>query len=195
MPELLVILLVLGGGALFLLLIVVGLYNSVARLKILVDEAWSGIDVQLKRRYDLIPNLVETVKGYAKHERKTFEKIAELRTSAMNATTPEEKGKMENQLTGALKTLFAVAENYPQLKANENFLNLQSELSVIEGELQGARRYYNGAVRDFNTKIIMFPNNVIAGILGFKSREFFEAEEEEKKNIKVDFSDTEESEK
>lgn len=195
MPTLLLVLLVLGGGLLFLVLIVVGLYNSVARLKILVDEAWSGIDVQLKRRYDLIPNLVETVKGYAKHERKTYEKIAELRTSAMKATSPEEKGKLENQLSGALKTLFAVAENYPQLRANENFLSLQGELSGIESELQGARRYYNGAVRDFNTKIIMFPNNIIAGMLGFKAREFFEAEEGEKQNVKVDFSDTEDSEK
>ncbi|MBN1915849.1 LemA family protein [Candidatus Dojkabacteria bacterium] len=195
MSGLLLILLILGGGVLFLVLIVVVLYNSIARLKILVDEAWSGIDVQLKRRYDLIPNLVETVKGYAKHERKTFEKIAELRTSAMNANSPEEKGKVENQLTGALKTLFAVAENYPQLKANENFLNLQVELSGIEGELQGARRYYNGAVRDFNTKIVLFPNNIIAGMLGFKIREFFEAEEGEKQNVKVDFSETDESEK
>ena len=189
--ELIVILALLGGCGLLVLLLVVGLYNGLVRLKILVDEAWSGIDVQLKRRYDLIPNLVETVKGYAKHESKTFEKIAELRTSAMSATSPVEKGKLENQLSGALKTLFAVAEAYPELKANENFLGLQSELTAIEQELQSARRYYNGSVRDFNTKILVFPNNLLAGILGFKNREFFEADEEEKKNVKVDFSETE----
>ena len=161
------------------------------KLRVLVDEAWSGIDVQLKRRYDLIPNLVETVKGYAKHEKELFEKVAALRTSAMNATSLEEKGKLENQLTGTLKTLFAVAENYPELKANENFIKLQDELSMIEQELSNSRRYYNGAVRDFNTKIQVFPANIIAGMLGFKSREFFEAAEEEKQNVKVSFSDTE----
>jgi len=175
------------------LLVVVGLagialYNGLVQLKILVDEAWSGIDVQLKRRYDLIPNLVETVKGYAAHEKGTFEKVAELRTASMNATSIEEKGKLENQLSGALKTLFAVAESYPELKANTNFLDLQSQLSLIEGEIQGARRYYNGTVRDYNTKILVFPNNLIAGMLGFKAREFFAAEEEAKANVKVDFT-------
>lgn len=164
------------------------LYNGLVQLKVLVDEAWSGIDVQLKRRYDLIPNLVETVKGYAKHESGTFEKIAQLRSAAMNATSVEEKGKLENQLTGTLKTLFAVAENYPELKANQNFLDLQAQLSTIEEEIQGARRYYNGTVRDYNTKIMVFPNNLLAGILGFKAREFFAAEEEAKQNVKVDFS-------
>jgi len=164
------------------------LYNGLVQLKVLVDEAWSGIDVQLKRRYDLIPNLVETVKGYAKHESGTFEKIAQLRSAAMNATSVEEKGKLENQLTGTLKTLFAVAENYPELKANQNFLDLQAQLSTIEEEIQGARRYYNGTVRDYNTKIMVFPNNLLAGVLGFKAREFFAAEEEAKQNVKVDFS-------
>ncbi len=183
------ILLLCGGGIILVLLIVAALYNSLVKLKVLVDEAWSGIDVQLKRRYDLIPNLVETVKGYAKHEKETFEKIAELRTSAMNATGAEEKGKIENQLSGALKTLFAVAEAYPELKANENFMNLQGQLSDIENEIQGSRRYYNGAVRDFNTKIMIFPNSLIAGILGFKAREFFAAEEGERQNVKVDFSE------
>ena len=175
------------------LLVVIGvvlvlIYNGLVQLKILVDEAWSGIDVQLKRRYDLIPNLVETVKGYAKHESQTFEKIAQLRTAAMNATTPEEKGKLDGELTGTLKSLFAVAENYPELKANQNFLDLQANLTSIETEIQGARRYYNGTVRDFTTKILVFPNNLIAGVLGFKSREFFAAVEEEKRNVKVDFS-------
>ena len=178
---------------LVVLLVVVGLaaialYNGLVQLKVLVDEAWSGIDVQLKRRYDLIPNLVETVKGYAAHEKGTFEKVAELRTASMNATSIEEKGKIENQLSGALKTLFAVAESYPELKANQNFLDLQTQLSSIENEIQGARRYYNGTVRDYNTKIMVFPNNIIAGMLGFKAREFFAAEEEAKANVKVDFS-------
>ena len=173
--------------------LVILLYNSLVQLKVLVDEAWSGIDVQLKRRYDLIPNLVETVKGYAKHEKQTFEKIAELRTSAMNAKTVAEKGKADGMLTATLKTLFAVAENYPELKANENFLSLQSSLSEIESEVQGARRYYNGTVRDFNTKIMVFPNNLLAGMLGFKAREFFQAEEESKANVKVSFADTEET--
>ena len=143
-------------------------YNGLVKLRVLVEEAWSGIDVQLKRRYDLIPNLVETVKGYAKHEKKLFEKVTELRTSAMKAESPEEKGKIEAELTGTLKTLFAVAENYPELKANENFMKLQDELSGIEEEVQSARRYYNGAVRDFNMKLQVFPTNVVAGMLGFK---------------------------
>lgn len=168
---------------------VVGLYNSLVKQKVLVDEAWSGIDVQLKRRYDLIPNLVETVKGYAKHEKGIFEKVTELRTSAMNAKTPEEKGKIENELTGTLKTLFAVAENYPELKANENFMKLQDELSGIEDEVQAARRYYNGAARDFNMKVQVFPTNIIAGMLKFTPREFFAAAEGEKTNVKVDFSE------
>jgi len=171
------------------------LYNGLVKLKVLVDEGWSGIDVQLKRRYDLIPNLVETVKGYAKHESKIFEKVAELRSAAMKAENPEEKGKLENELSGTLKTLFAVAENYPELKANENFMKLQDELSGIENEIQGARRYYNGTVRDFNTKIQVFPANLVAGMLGFKVREFFEAEEEAKKNVKVDFSEVTENQK
>lgn len=173
----------------------VGVYNGLVKLKILVEEAWSGIDVQLKRRYDLIPNLVETVKGYAKHEKKLFEKVTELRSSAMSAKSVEEKGKLEGELTKTLKTLFAVAENYPELKANENFMKLQDELSAIEEEVQGSRRYYNGAVRDFNTKLQVFPTNMIAGMLGFKAREFFEATEEERKTVKVDFSDEEEKEK
>jgi LemA protein len=166
----------------------IGLYNGLITLKNIVDEAWSGISVQLKRRYDLIPNLVETVKGYAKHEKGTLEKITELRSSAMQTTSIEEKGQIENQLTGALKSLFAVAESYPDLKANQNFLDLQKQLSEVEDNIQNARRYYNGTVRDFNTKIQVFPNSLIANFLNFKAREFFEATEEEQKNIKVDFS-------
>lgn len=177
----LVALIVVIGGA------IVALYNGLVKLKVLVDEAWSGIDVQLKRRYDLIPNLVETVKGYAKHEQGTFEKVTALRNSAMNAKGVGEKAELEGQLTETIKTLFAVAENYPELKANQNFLDLQGQLSKIEDELQGARRYYNGTVRDFNMKVQVFPTNLIAGMLGFKSREFFEAEEVAKKNVEVKF--------
>lgn len=186
------ILIVLGCLVLLVLGLVgavVALYNSLVQSKILVDEAWSGIDVQLKRRYDLIPNIVETVKGYAKHEKDTLTKVTELRSSAMSAVSVEEKGKLEGQLSQALKTLFAVAENYPDLKANQNFLDLQGTLTAIEEEIQGARRYYNGSVRDFNTKIMVFPNNLLAGMFGFKAREFFAAEEGEKQNVKVDFSE------
>ena len=190
-PLFLALLCIPGGILLLIAAYGVMLYNSLVKLKVLVEEAWSGIDVQLKRRYDLIPNLVETVKGYAKHETKLFEKVAELRTSAMKTENPADKAKIENELTGTLKTIFAVAESYPELKANGNFMKLQDELSAIEDEIQNARRYYNGAVRDFNTKIQVFPANLIAGMLGFKVREFFEAEEEAKKNVKVDFSDEE----
>lgn len=180
--------LIIGAILAIVVLFVVVVYNNLVQSKILVDESWSGIDVQLKRRYDLIPNLVETVKGYSIHEKETLTQIAELRTASMNAKTIEEKGKVENMMSGALKTLFAVAENYPELKANQNFLELQKTLTDIEAELQGARRYYNGTVRDFNTKIMVFPNNLIAGVLGFKAREFFAAEEEAKANVKVDFT-------
>jgi LemA protein len=194
----------LSGTALLLLCcplaliaVVVGwlimVYNGLVKQRVLVDEAWSGIDVQLKRRYDLIPNLVETVKGYAKHEKKLFEKVTELRTSAMGAKGIEEKGKIEGELTNTIKSLFAVAENYPELKANENFMKLQDELSVIEEEVQGSRRYYNGAVRDFNMKLQVFPTSLIGGMLGFKVREFFAASEEEKKAVKVDFSEEDSS--
>lgn len=185
------ILAILGAVVLGLVGFVIALYNGLVKLRVLVEEAWSGIDVQLKRRYDLIPNLVETVKGYAKHEKGTFEKIAELRSAAMKTDSVEEKGKIEAELTSTLKTLFAVAENYPQLKADANFLDLQKTLQTIEEEIQGARRYYNGAVREFNLKLAVFPNNLIGGLLGFKNKEFFEAEESEKQNVKVDFSDGE----
>lgn len=173
----------------------IGLYNGLVKLKVLVDEAWSGIDVQLKRRYDLIPNIVETVKGYAKHEADTLKKVTELRQVAMGTSNIEEKGKVENQLSGALKTLFAVAENYPDLKADQGFRDLQASLTEIETEIQGARRYYNGTVREFNTKIAVFPNNIFAGMLGFKARDFFEAEEDERENVKVDFSESSEEKK
>jgi LemA protein len=168
-------------------LAVIAMYNSLIRLKNRVEEAWSDIEVQLKRRYDLIPNLVNTVKGYAAHEKEVFEKVTEARTRAMGAGTTADKVQAENALTGALKSLFAVAEAYPDLKANQNFLELQRELTDTEDKIMAARRFYNGNVRDFNTKIQVFPTNIIAGMLGFKEREFFEAEEGEKEPVKVEF--------
>lgn len=167
---------------------IVAVYNSLISLKNKTQEAWSDIDVQLKRRYDLIPNLVETVKGYAKHEKGTLEKVTEYRSAAMKATNPGEKAKADNMLTETLKSLFAVAENYPDLKANQNFLDLQGQLSQVEETIQQSRRYYNGNVRDFNIKIETFPNNVFAGMLGFKKFDFFEvAEAKERDNVKVEF--------
>jgi len=175
---------------------VIGIYNSLVTLKNKVDEGWADIDTQLKRRYDLIPNMVETVKGYAKHEKGTFEEVTKARNMAMKATTPEEKAKAENMLTGTLKTLFAVAENYPELKANQNFLDLQATLKEIEEHIQLSRRYYNATVRDFNTKVEIFPNNVIAPMFGFTKREYFEIErEEERENVKVSFSEDKPEEK
>jgi len=170
-------------------ILIVGLYNSVISLKNKCDEAWSDIDTQLKRRYDLIPNIVETVKGYAKHESGTLEKIVELRSQAMSSKGIQEKEKSENMLSGALKSLFALAENYPELKANQNFLDLQNKLAEVEDNLQLSRRYYNAVVRDFNTKIQVFPNNLLAQMLGFTSRVFFEASGAEKENVKVDFKE------
>ncbi|MCX6763687.1 MAG: LemA family protein [Candidatus Moranbacteria bacterium] len=165
----------------------IAIYNGLIRLKNRVDEAWSDIDVQLKRRYDLIPNLVNTVKGYASHEKEVFEKVTEARTKAMGAGTAQDKAQAENVLSGALKSLFAVAEAYPDLKANQNFLELQRELTDTEDKIQAARRFYNGNVRDFNIKIEVFPNNIFAGILNFTKREFFEANETEKNAIEVKF--------
>ncbi|MAF20087.1 MAG: hypothetical protein CMI55_00190 [Parcubacteria group bacterium] len=166
----------------------IGIYNVLIKLKNRTDEAWSDIDVQLKRRYNLIPNLVETVKGYAKHEKELFENVTKARTAAMGAQTPGDKAESENMLTGALKSLFAVAENYPDLKANQNFLELQRELSDTENKIQAARRFYNGNVRDFNIKIEQFPGNLVAGMLNFKKRDFFELEEEAAKEpVKVSF--------
>jgi len=165
----------------------IGVYNSLIRLRNRTDEAWSDIDVQLKRRYNLIPNLVETVKGYATHERELFEKVTKARTAAMGAQDPADKAQAENALSGTLKSLFAVAENYPELKANQNFLELQRELSDTENKIQAARRFYNGNVRDFNIKIQKFPNTLVAGTLGFKKRDFFEVEEEARGPVKVEF--------
>lgn len=172
-----------------ILIWLIAVYNGLVTLNNRTKEAWSDIDVQLKRRYDLIPNLVETVKGYAKHEKELFENVTKARTSAMQAQSPAEKGKAENILSGALKSLFAVAENYPTLRASENFSKLQDELTDTEDKIQAARRFYNANVRDFNIKIQVFPNNLVANSLGFKSYELFEIEEKrEKEPVKVDFS-------
>ncbi|HAH04023.1 MAG: LemA-like protein [Parcubacteria group bacterium GW2011_GWA2_43_17] len=166
----------------------IGIYNGLIRLKNRADEAWSDIDVQLKRRYDLIPNLVETVQGYALHERQLLENVTKARTQAMQASGTEAKGQAENMLSSALKSLFAVAENYPDLKASQNFAKLQDELADTENKIQAARRFYNGNVRDFNTKIQIFPNNLIAGALKFSQRDFFEIEEpKEREAVKVEF--------
>ncbi|MBU0540735.1 LemA family protein [Patescibacteria group bacterium] len=162
-------------------------YNGLITLKNRTDEAWSDIDVQLKRRYDLIPNIMETVKGYASHEAGTFQKVTEARTAAMSAKTVAEHAQAENMLSQTLKSLFAVAEAYPELKANQNFLHLQQELSDTEDKIQAARRFYNGNVRDFNTKLQVFPTNMIGNALGFKARDFFEIAEAEKAVPEVKF--------
>jgi len=169
-------------------LVLAGMYNSLVQLRVRADSAWSDIDVQLKRRHDLIPNLVETVKGYAAHEKGTFENIAKFRSQAMQATTPGDKAVAENQLSGALKSLFAVAENYPELRASEQFTGLQSSLNSIEDNIQNARRYYNAVIRDYNTRVQSFPVNIIAGMFGFQTRQFFEVESpEDRQNVQVKF--------
>jgi len=165
-----VILLLIVGGLVFLGV----MYNTLVGLRVRADSSWSDIDVQLKRRHDLIPNLVETVKGYAGHEKTTFENVTKFRSMAMQATGPAERAEAEGQLTMALKSLFAVAENYPQLRASENFSSLQKSLAEIEDNLQNARRYYNAVVRDLNTAIQSFPSNLVAGMFGFQQKAFFE---------------------
>lgn len=176
---------------LIIIIALISMYNGLIRLKNRVDEAWSDIDVQLKRRYDLIPNLVETVKGYASHERETLEKVVQARNSAMsmqNSSDIEGKLQAENALSSTLKSIFALSESYPDLKANQNFLELQKELADTENKIQASRRFYNGNVRDFNTKVQVFPTNIIAKQLGFSSRQFFEIEEAvQKENIEVKF--------
>lgn len=154
----------------------IAVYNGLVTSRVRVDEAWSDINIQLKRRYDLIPNLVNTVKGYATHEKGVFEEVTAARSTAMNAGSIADKAVAENQLAGTLKSLFAVAEAYPDLKANQNFLDLQNQLVDTEDKIQAARRFYNGNVRDFNIKLQVFPTNIFASMLGFTSREFFEVE-------------------
>ena len=167
----------------------VAVYNGLVQLRVRGDGAWADISVQLKRRYDLIPNLVETVKGYAAHEQRVFTQVTEARSRAMQATSPKEKEAAEGMLAGTLKSLFAVAENYPQLRANENFMGLQQSLTQVEEALQGARRYYNAVVRDYNTKVAELPDRLIAQIGGFTPKEFFQLDSaEEAKTPKVSFS-------
>lgn len=167
----------------------IGIYNSLIRSRNRVDEAWSDIEVQLKRRYDLIPNLVETVKGYAKQESSVLENVTKARSMAMNAGSLQEKLKDENALSGTLKSLFAVAESYPDLKSNQNFMQMQGDLRDTEDKIQASRRFYNGTVRDFNTKLQVFPTNIFASALGFKTREFFDIDEKgvEGQNVQVKF--------
>ena len=179
----LILIIILAAVALW----IIAIYNGLITFKNRVDEAWSDIDVQTKRRYDLIPNLVNTVKGYAAHEKQVFEDVTNARSRAMGAGTTADKAQAENMLTGALKSLFAVAEAYPDLKANQNFLELQRELTDTEDKIQAARRFYNGNVRDFNIKIEVFPNNIIAGMLKLTKREFFETSEEQKNPVEVKF--------
>lgn len=172
-----IILYIILAVVVLVILWAIGTFNIFIRLKNRTNEAWADIDVQLKRRYDLIPNVMETVKGYAKHERELFEKVTEARTKAMAAQGIQEKGQAENMLSNTLKTLFAVAENYPDLKANANFLDLQRELADTENKIQASRRFYNGNVRDWNIRVEHFPSRIIAGMFSFKKRDFFEIEE------------------
>jgi len=175
------------GLVVVIILWFIAVFNGIISLRNRTQEAWSDIDVQLKRRHDLIPNLIETVKGYAKHEKELFEKVTQARADAINAKGAEEANKAENVLTGALKSVFAVAENYPQLRASENFQKLQDELTDTENKIEAARRFYNGNVRDFNIKIQVFPNSMVAGMTGSKPFELFGAAEGEKATPEVKF--------
>lgn len=178
---------ILLAALLMIIVWVISVYNRLVRSKALVDEGWSGIDVQLKRRYDLIPNLVAVVKQYSVHEQQVLENVTKMRSVAMGAQTLEQKNEAEKGLTGALKTLFAVAENYPELKANENFMRLQNELSALEHEIQLARRYYNGAARNYNVVVHSFPANVIANWYAFGPVTYFQISQQESENPKIQF--------
>ncbi len=184
-----IILIITGVVAVLLLLFVVATYNKLVRGKNMLEEAWSGIDVQLKRRHDLIPSLVSTVKGYASHERETLEAVLTARAAAMNASGQgaAKVGDKENQLTATLRSLFALAENYPNLKANENFLQLQGQLATMEEEIQMARRYYNGQAREQNNRVLTFPSNLLAGMFGFGKEPYFEMNEAEKAAPEIKF--------
>jgi LemA protein len=182
-------LLLVGGAAILLVMAVVGIYNSLVGLNVKAENAWSDIDVQLKRRYDLIPNVVETVKGYAAHERQTLEAVVNARSRAVSVQNagPAERSQAEGALTSALRGLFALAEAYPQLRAAENFGQLQATLADIENAIQNARRYYNAVVRDLNTRVQQFPSNLVAGLFGFRNREFFEVPDTQKETPQVKF--------
>ena len=185
----LIALIVIAVLLIILVLVVIGINNSMIGARNRVDESWSGIDVQLKRRHDLVPNLVETVKGYATHERQVFENVTAARAEATKAHTPAESAHKENQLTSALMDLRAVAENYPDLRATENFQKLQNELTEIEDEIQAARRIYNSNVQSYNTKLQVFPNSMIANMRHFETREFFEIEDAaDREPVQVSFS-------
>lgn len=181
MWETLVLVAVVGGGIL--------IYNSLVKLREQADAAWSDIDVQLKRRYDLVPNLVETVRAYAGHEKDTLESVIQARSRAMNASGPAQRAAAEGSLTDALKSLFALSEDYPELTAAENFRELQSTLSELEDHVQRSRRYYNAVVRDFNTRIGQVPSNIIARAFGFSEREFFQITEEQRVTPEVSFEE------
>ncbi len=168
---------------------IISIYNGLIKSRQKVDNAWSQIDVQLQRRFDLIPNFVETVKGYMTHESETFEKITALRTSWANSTTVGEKAKLDGELSGALKTIMAVSENYPDLKANQNFSELSEELRNTENKISFSRQFYNDSVTMYNTKLELFPSNIVAGMFNFQKRDLFAAESDEaRKNVKVDFN-------
>ncbi|KKS02930.1 MAG: LemA-like protein [Candidatus Curtissbacteria bacterium GW2011_GWA2_41_24] len=179
--------LILVAVVVILLLYLWFLYNGMVTARIRIREAWSGIEVQLKRRSSLIPNLIETVKGYAKHEKQVFENVTKARSTLLGAKGPKEAASADNMLSGALKSLFAIAEAYPNLRASENFKELQEELSDTETKIAASRQFYNANVLDYNTKIKIFPNVMVARLMGFSEEEFFEAEEEAKKDIKVKF--------
>ncbi len=182
-----IILLVIGLIALGLVAAIISYYNSFIVKRNRVRTAWAQVDVQLKKRFDLIPNLVETVKGYAKHEKSVFENVTKARAAMMQAKGPADLAKADNMLAGALKSLFAVAEAYPELKANQNFINLQNQLKEVEDKIAYARQFYNDSVYDFNNSVQMFPGNLIASLLGFKQEQFFRAEGEEREAVKVKF--------
>ena len=185
MTAIIIILVVVAIIALF----VINVYNNLVKARQKVRNAWSQIDVQLQRRFDLIPNLVETVKGYMAHESDVLTKVAELRTSWANAGTIHEKAELDNQLSGALKTIMAVSESYPELKANQNFSELQQELQNTENKISFSRQFYNDSVTMYNTKLEVFPSNIIASMFGFKPEEFFKVESDEaRKNVKIDFN-------
>ena len=172
-----------------IIIAIISIYNGLVQARMKVDNAWSQIDVQLQRRFDLIPNFVETVKGYMTHEQETFEKIAKLRTSWANASSISDKAALDNQLSETLKTIMAVSENYPELKANQNFMQLSQELKNTEDKISFSRQFYNDAATMYNTKIQVFPSNIIAGMFNFTSRSLFQTENDEaRKNVKVDFS-------
>jgi LemA protein len=174
-------LLILVGIVIAVGALLIGIYNRLVRLRVMTEDAWASIDVQLKRRYDLIPNLVETVKGYASHEKETLDAVVRARQAGIDAQGPEQQAQAENMLTGALRQLFALSEAYPDLKANQNFAQLQEELSSTENKIAFSRQHYNSTVQQYNTRLQVFPDNVLAGMMGFQPREFFELEDDDQR--------------